>query len=360
LTQPDVLQVLDYDTILNENIAIVKELLPGYIPSESDNVMLVLRAFSYRELYLRASFNQMAKAFFLSTAQNNDLDNLAETLYGLYRLQGSKPYADMEFSVTTILPYDVLIPAGFELVDETSTHFAKLLDDVVIKAGEEKAIGKIELQEYIVSSSVKTEIQVSPLPYLQVKQLNDFINGSNPESDEDFKQRIRISLADKSTAGSSMTYKSFTFKADERVEDVKVLSPSAGVVDVVYYSGNADALMQERIENTLNADEVRPLTDLVVVKKANEIVFDVEAEIVIKNGVDSSAVYSNAISNLKSTFSKMNIGEDISVAKIIHSLMVDNVIDVSLIAPTENIEIDDYSIAILGNTNITYKVSNEL
>jgi len=360
LKKPDVLQTLNYDDILNENIAIVKELLPDYIPSESDNVMLVLRAFSYRELYLRAKFNEMTRAFFLSTAKNNDLDNLAETLYGLKRLPGAKPYTDMEFSLTAVLPYDMLIPAGFELVDETSIHFAKLLDDVVIKAGEKKAIGKIELQEYIASSSIKTQIQVSPLPYLQVKQLNDFISGSNPESDEDFKKRIKISLADKSTAGSTMTYKSFTFKADERVEDVKVSSPSAGVVDVVYYSSEADELMQKRIENTLNADEIRPLTDLVQVKKAKEIIFDVEAEIIIKNGVDSSAVYSNAILNLKSTFSNMKIGKNISLAKIIHSLMVDNVIDVSLISPNKNIKIDDYSIVVLGNTNITYKVSNEL
>jgi phage-related baseplate assembly protein len=358
LTLPDVVQTLSYDEILEQNLDIVKSLLPDYKPAEGDNVMLVLRVFSYRELNLRALFNSLAKAFFLSTASGSDLDNLAETLYGLYRLPGAKPYANMEFSLTAILPYDMLIPTGFELVDETGIHFAKLLNDVVIKAGETSAVGTIELQEYVASSSVKTEIQVSPLPYLQVKQLTPFANGSNPESDEDFKERIRLSFANKSTAGSTMTYKAFTFQADERVEDVRVLSPNAGIVDVVYYSSVADDLMQERIENTLNADEVRPLTDLVQVKKANEITFDVEGEIVIESGVDASSVYVEAINSLKTlTF---NIGEDVSLAKIIYFLMVDGVIDVNLTNPTANIEIDDYSIAILNNVNLTYKVLDEL
>ena len=360
MTLPDVVQELSFDEILEQNLDIVKSLLPDYKPAEGDNVMLVLRAFSYRELQLRALFNTLAKAFFLSTAAGSDLDNLAETLYGLYRLPGAKPYADMEFSLTSVLSYDMLIPKGYELVDETGIHFAKLLNDVAIKAGELKATGVIELQEYTASSNVKTEIQVSPLPYVQVKQLSDFANGSNPESDEDFKERIRLSFANKSTAGSAMTYKAFTFQADERIEDVKVLSPSAGVVDVVYYSPEADDLMQERIEKTLNADDVRPLTDKVQVKKVNEVTFDVEGEIVIKSGVDASAVYTEAIENLKKELTNRSIGEDVSLAKIIKSLMIEGVIDVTLANPATNIEIDDYSIAILNNVNLTYKVSDEL
>jgi len=155
-----------------------------------------------------------------------------------------------------------------------------------------------------------------------------------------------------------VTYKSFALSADERIKEVKVLSPSAGVVDVVYYSSEADEIMQERIENTLNADNVRPLTDLVRVKKANEIIFDVTGEITIKSGVDASSVYVNAINSLKTLMFK--IGEDVSIAKIIKTLMVDGVVDVALTNPTANIEIDDYSIAILGETNISYRVSNEL
>lgn len=352
---PEVVQELDYEAILQQNIAIVKELLPDYKPSESDDVMLVLRAFSYRELYLRNDFNNRAKAFFLATASGSDLDNLAQTLYGLYRLQGAKPYADMEFSLTATLPYDMRIPKGFTLTDETGKHFAKLLDDVVITAGESKATGTVELQEERAASKVKTQIQVSPLPYLKVKLSSAFANGSDPEDDAAFKERIRISLADKSTAGSRLTYKSYALKADERIEEVNVLSPSAGVVDVIYYSKEADDIMQERIEQALNADDVRPLTDKVQVKKANEISFDVTAKIIIKKGVDSAAVYSTATKSIQSA--RFSIGERVSLAKLIDALMVAGVEDVELGEPTQSIQTDDYAIAVLQNANITYEVA---
>jgi phage-related baseplate assembly protein len=116
--------------------------------------------------------------------------------------------------------------------------------------------------------------------------------------------------------------------------------------------------MQERIENSLNSDEVRPLTDLVQVKKANEITFDVTGEITIKSGVDTSSVYTNAVNNLNNI--KFKIGEDVSLAKIISLLMVDNVVDVNLTTPTANITTDDYSIAILGSVNISYRITDEL
>ena len=352
---PNVVQALSYDEILEQNVAIVKELLPGYKPAEGDNVMLVLHAFTYRELHLRAYFNALAKAFFLSTASGSDLDNLAETLYGLYRLPGAKPYAQMEFSLTAPLTYEMRIAAGFELVDETGAHFAKLLKDVVIEAGATSATGVIELQEEMAASKVRTEIQVVPLPYVQVRQLGDFANGSDPESDDAFKKRIRTSFADRSTAGSAMTYRSFALGADERIEEVKVLSPAPGTVDVVYHSKDADDLMQARIEKALGAEAVRPLTDLVRVKRANEVRFDVSADLSIKGGTDAASVYVRAKESLEAL--RFGIGEDVSVARLIDALMVDGVADVTLSAPSQNIEIDDYSIAVLGKANITYKVA---
>ena len=348
---PNLLVEKSYDEILSECLEIVKKLLPSYAPSEGDNVMLVLRAFAYRELYLREFFNDLASGFFLLTATNNDLDNLAETLYGLYRLSGSKPYADVEFSLASVLSVDLLIPAGFELTDETSTFTSKLLEDVVIKKGELKKIGVVELQTQMASSDVKTEIQISPLPYVQVKQLNSFSNGSNPESDDEFKARIRVSLADKSTAGSAFAYKSYALKADKRIQDVNVLSPSAGVVDVVYYSTKADDVMQERIETALDAEDVRPLTDKVQVKKANEIHFSIKAHLIM----NMALAYIDAINNAKQRFSSLKIGQSVTVAQMIDALMVDGVVDVEL--KSGACEIDSYSIAVLDDVDISYEVA---
>jgi len=354
----ELFETLDYKDILAQNIEYLKELLPEYKPAQGDDIMLVIQAFSYREMVLREFFNEELKGLFLATSEGEKLDLLAETLYGIKRLEGAKPYATATFSLLKELTYDLLIPAGYELKSTDGLYSAFLQEDITINAGEISKDGVIVLDKFTESADVKTEIPVTPLPFLKIKQNDIFKNGSNPENDEDFKSRIKVSLADKSTAGSALTYESFALKADERIEQVNILSPGPGVVDVVYYSSEADNLMQTRIEETLNAEDVRPLTDKVQVKVANEINFDVDAEITIKEGVDSAVVLNNAISRLGSY--RLKIGEDVSIAKIISLLMVDGVIDVQLSNPTANIEVDEYSIAILGNKNISYRISNEL
>ena len=360
LQTPKVVQELSYETILEEQKATVKELLPEWNPAEGDTAMLVLRALAYRELYLRAYFNDLAKAFFLATAEGSDLDALAETLYGLERLKGAKPRAKASFTILAPLPYEYRVPKGFRLVNESGEYTALLVDDVVFAPGETEKEGVLELQTEIAFLDVKCEIQTTPMPYLKVEQTEPFAGGSDPESDEEFKARIRVSLAHKSTAGSALTYKGFAYAADERIEDVKVVSPSPGVVHVIYWAKQMDDAMRERVTKTLSAEDVRPLTDQLSIYAANEVVFDVKAKLLISTMADAAAVYVAAVENLKSAFEKTFIGEDVSVAKIIDALMIDCVRDVNVEEPAQNIKIDDYSIARLGALGITYEVGDEL
>ena len=357
MTFPELLTELNYDDILEANKAYIKEIAPDIELVEGDSAMLTLRAFSYREMLLRALFNKLARGFFLETAEGSDLDNLAETLYGLYRLKGAKPYANFEFRLTKELEYDFLIPAGFLLTDGNNS-FAKTVEDIIIKAGEIKSNGIAELQQEIKDSKVETSLQVEPLPFLEVIQLDFFENGANPESDEEFKERIRVSFANKSTAGSELTYRSFALQADERIEDIKIFSNTPGVVEIVYYSSEADSLMQSRIEEALNKEEIRPLTDLVEIKAAQIENIDISATLTISTKVDAATTYNKALESIKSL--KFAIGKDVSIAALIAKLMIDGVIDVDMHTPTTNIKIDFFSIAIISNINIDYRIDDEL
>jgi len=357
LPKPTVLQELDYEAILSENIKNFKKLAPDWKPLESDEFKIILEAFAYRELYLRAYFNELAKAFFLSTASGANLDNFA-VFYGLERLKGAKPYAKYEFSLSTALNQDVTIPKRLVLTDETSTYKGVLLEDVVIPAGETKGEGTVELQQEIAQSKVKTEVITTPLPFVvKAKAKEAFKNGSDVESDESFRKRILLSLADKSTAGSEETYKSFAFKADERIEDVAVLNGGPGIVNVYYYSEDADDLMQERIEKMLNAKEVRPLTDQVVVQKAVEIPFEIVAELKILPNQETATVYTNAVKSLEDGLKTLKkIGTDITLSEINYFLKVDGVKEVIITNPTADIVIADNEIGINSGNTITYTV----
>ena len=356
---PDLPRPISYDEILRDLVDKVLALLPGYRPAPGDNVMLVLQAFAYREKLLREEFDVITRGLFLSTAKGPYLDNLAETLYGEYRLPGAKPTAMMEFSTTASLGYDLTIPAGYELVDEGGIYHAKLMHDVTIKAGTESATGTIELQTETATSKAKTDIQVSPLPFVQVKQLSEFAGGSDPEDDEKFRERIRVSLSNKSTAGARNTYISYTLSADERIEDVYVHSPTPGVVRVVYWSPEVDTVMQERVEAALSADDVRPLTDDVQIVAATEVSVDITATLIIERGRDAAQIVAEATERVQAGAISPQIGQDVSLSRIISLLMVPGVLDVQLTAPTGNLTIGNESIAVLGALSISYEVTDD-
>ena len=356
---PDLPQPLSYEEILEANVSLIKQLMPGYIPAQGDNIMFVLQALSYREKLLREDFNAKLRGNFLSTAEGAWLDHLAETLYGEYRLKGARPTTQMEFSVAAAMEYNLTIPAGYELADEGGIYRAVLLHDVTIRVGETSATGTIELQTETATSKAKTEIQVSPLPFVRVKQLGDFADGSDPEDDEKFRARIRVSLSDKSTAGARNTYISYTLSADERIEDVLVHSPTPGVVRVIYWAPDMDAVMQERVERALNADDVRPLTDLVQVAAATEITVDITANLVIERGRDAAQIVSAATDAVRSGAISLQIGQDVSLSRIIGLLMVPGVLDVQMSAPTASVSVDKESIAVLGSLSISYEVTTD-
>ncbi len=357
---PDLIQPMSYEEILQDAVTRVKTLLPGYTPAQGDDIMLVLQSFAYRELLLREYIQSMVEGNFLSTATGAMLDHLAETRYGLYRLHGSRPYATATFSLSTALDYDVNIPAGYQLTEDGGVYFSHTTRAATISAGDLSVDVTIELEQEIASSSVRTEIPVTPLPYLSVTQNGDFDHGGDLESDEEFKERIRTSLADKSTAGSEATYRSFALRADERIDDVFVYSPAPGVVRVVYYSSTMDAIMQERLTYALNDREVRPLTDNVEIQAATVVDVPVQATLVVSLGVDLGNVLNDASASLAVLSENHQIGKDVYSSQIIAALMVSGVERVDLVSPVDTIEINTDQIGLIRNDSIAIQESNDV
>ena len=357
---PSLLPVLSFEEILAALVTQTKELLPAYIPAQGDDVMLVLQSFAYREMLLRHYIQQQVEGNFLSTATGVKLDHLAETLYGLSRLEGARPTASAQFSLSTALAYPVTIPEDYQLTEDGGIYRAHTTRAGVIPAGETEITLPLELEEMTQSSTVHTEIPVTPLPYLSVAQTEAFAYGAAQESDEAFRARIRLSLADKSTAGSARTYQSYTYKADKRITDVQVTSPAPGQVKVVYYGEQMDTAMQQRVEQALNAEEVRPLTDQVIVQAAQSIQTDISGMILIQKGESPSAVYLEAQAQLSALFAAPKIGADVTVAALVSALMVPGVLDVLLDSPASNVGISPEQIAVPGAINLSYEVRDGL
>lgn len=357
LPTPTVLNTKTYEEILASNIDILKGIFTthgiDWQPLDSDQYSLVAQAFSYRELYLRNEINEIVKELLLAFCSGANLDHkVAEN--GIERLAGSNPYATYEFSISATLSNDYIIQAGLVLKDETSSYEAILLNDITIQAGTLKAQGVIELQEKISESSVKTENITTSLPYvITAKALEAFKNGAEVETDESLLERYLISFADKSTAGAEETYKSLVLKSDRRIEDVKIIGNS-GEVKIYYFSENADELMYQRIINSCNDTQERPLTDTVTALEATKVLFNIDANLKIYKNQEVAALQIAALDSLKTGLKRIRqIGEVITLSEINDFLKVEGIKEVVINSPLSNIEVLENEIGIYNDISIT-------
>jgi len=89
LPTPAVIESLAFETILAEAKADFVARYPdsaAVIDLESDPIVKLLEAFAYRELLLRARYNDEAKALLLAFATGSDLDHIGATYYQEARL----------------------------------------------------------------------------------------------------------------------------------------------------------------------------------------------------------------------------------------------------------------------------------
>ncbi len=341
LPAPEVVEVFDFESIKARKLARVIEIAKSkgieYVPSTSDDLMTMIEADSYEEQLLRARINNAVKAGLLAYAKGSDLDNLGATRYGVLRLEGAKPYANFTFELSVALAYDVTLKKGLELSD-TKDAMGILLDDVVIAAGTTSGVGVVELQEFVESSTLKTETIVTPLPFVATaSQDENYHDGANEEDDERYRERIWLSRERKSTAGSKLMYEYFTKSADVRIVDIAIIDDVQGVVKVYLLSsdGAADQVMVERVNAVLSSQSVRPLTDSVQVSSATVIDATIAADIVLYNMTYEQNVRDLIQSRIDAN--TLIFGKELTLPKIYGLLESEMVKDITLSAPTATI-----------------------
>ena len=114
------------------------------------------------------------------------------------------------------------------------------------------------------------------------------------ETDTDLRARIVIAVDGLSTAGPVGAYKFHGLSASADVKDVAISSPIPGqvLVTVLSHSGTGDP-PQETLDTVLaalNDEDVRPLTDQVLVQAATVTEYEIVADIWCYGNVDSAVV----------------------------------------------------------------------
>ena len=114
------------------------------------------------------------------------------------------------------------------------------------------------------------------------------------ETDTDLRARIVIAIDGLSTAGPVGAYKFHGLSASADVKDVSISSPVPGqvLVTVLSHSGNGIPTQAtlDAVFDALNDEDVRPLTDQVLVRAATVANYEIIADIWCLGNVDRSVV----------------------------------------------------------------------
>ncbi len=150
------------------------------------------------------------------------------------------------------------------------------------------------------------------------------------ESDVAFRQRILRSLDGYSTAGSIESYEYHAYSVSSDITEVKAYSPEKGVVHVVIASNTIDINdeLKTKVEERLNQDKVRPLTDTVNVVIATELKPAIVATVELHNMDEVDAVTESITTNFSHL--ELGISDDLPRSKRIASLHVNGAYKVTL------------------------------
>ncbi|ASE52958.1 MULTISPECIES: baseplate assembly protein [Stenotrophomonas] len=165
------------------------------------------------------------------------------------------------------------------------------------------------------------------------------------ESDEDFRRRIQLGPEGFSVAGPEGAYVFHALSADPRVLDASATSPAPGEVVVSVLSREADGTatqgLLDIVEAKLSADDVRPLTDHVLVKPATIVTYSVDATLFTFAGPDSQVVLAEARTRLDRYISESHrLGRDVTRSGLFAALHAEGVQRVEIVHPAADVVVD--------------------
>ncbi len=371
LPAPKLIEELDYEVILAEMRAKMRELCPewtGY-ELESDPANKVLEVAAYREMLIRQRVNEAACGVMVAFATGSDLDHLA-AFYPEKRLSGARAVFRANLKLSAPLDVDVTIPANYVIVAKNGEFEAKLRKSITLAPGETERAGDFEVTKPFGSEGNGLLLRwdaITPLPFVvaEIGQTEASHSGADEESDAAFRARIPESLHQWSTAGAYGAYRCHAMSADARIKDVEAWSPERGHVTVAVLawegSGVADGEMIERVRAKLNHEDARPGTDLVTVVSAEIVPYSIKMTLELYPGVAGEPLLEEATRRVREKVSALHgLGLDIPRSAITAAAHLEGIKRVDLVEPAEDIHIGRQQAAHCTDIEIGSRVADEI
>lgn len=197
------------------------------------------------------------------------LDGLG-TLVGVTRLSAQQALVTIQFTLSGAQVIDITVPSGTRVTPDGVLYFATS-SDLIIPSGSttgnvlSKSLEGGSIYNDFIPGQIKTI--VDPVPYIEsAVNINTSYDGSDIESDDDYRARIQLAPEGFSTAGPEGAYIYWAKTADTNIQDVSVTSPTPGNVNVYILLKNGQIPTQDILDKVyaeISPKNRRPLTDYV-------------------------------------------------------------------------------------------------
>jgi len=233
-----------------------------------------------------ACADDAARQNLLRYARGSVLDAIGERT-GTVRLQPTPARATLEFTLSATRPSSIHIALGTRATADGQVFF-QTIEGVTIPPGSLKGYANAEsilhegVEGHLHNGIGAGQISnlVDPIPFVQtVTNTEPSIGGSGLETDDHYRDRIRLAPTRYSTAGPSGAYEYYARGASADILDASATTPGPGKVLVTAllpsgYQGAENVL--ESVLVACNDRDVRPLTDHVTVAAAEPVAYDID------------------------------------------------------------------------------------
>lgn len=164
------------------------------------------------------------------------------------------------------------------------------------------------------------------------------------EDDDTFRARIQLAPRGYSVAGPVGAYVYHAKTADGQVLDAAASSPTPGRVVVSVLARAGSGVPTQALLNTVaaavNAEDVRPLTDEVIVQAAGIVPYQIVGKVYTMPGPDSSSVLTTALLRIEDYAEGMHrIGRRPTLSGIYAALHIEGVQRVELTSPAADVAV---------------------
>jgi phage-related baseplate assembly protein len=280
--------ISEYEKAHFESTGKIKKLYPG------DPIRIWIYTQALRELQLRVLIDDSAKQNLLKYSRGDSLDNLG-AFSRTQRFEEEASFVRMKFTLSGARPTPETISQGTRVSPGGELYFA-VLEDAVIPAGQmEIEFLTICLQVGTVGNGFtagQINILVDPIPFIaSVENIEESQGGTDREDDDKLRDRIHLAPEGFSVAGPEGAYEYFTRQYSPLIQDVKITSPSDGVVDirVLLIGGELPgATFISGLSDHLNARDKRPLTDKLQAGAPTTVAYNLDVTYYIRLSEESN------------------------------------------------------------------------